>query len=124
MLFHQWNKLLSTPITKCGLCRSIRPRKIGLYRHEPPGTLDGEEEGAEMKLPHLYNTVTKAAGGNISKAAADLADRIEYDDDVRKEVAITIIALLLEPGFSEHQRTFLEATGGSLSDFVTKHCPT
>jgi hypothetical protein len=77
-----------------------------------------------MKLPHVYNTVTKTAGGNISKAAADLADRIEYDDDVRKEVAITIIALLLEPGFSEHQRTFLEATGGSLSDFVTKHCPT
>jgi hypothetical protein len=76
-----------------------------------------------MKLPNVYNAVVKASGGKIREAASLLADRIEYDDDLRKEVAITVIAMLAEPGFSEHQRIFQEDMGGSLSDFVIRHCP-
>jgi hypothetical protein len=77
-----------------------------------------------MKLPSIYNAVMKASGGKIREAAADLADRIEYDDDLRKEVAITLIGLMFQPGFEEHQRIFLEDTGSSLTDFVIRHCPT
>jgi hypothetical protein len=77
-----------------------------------------------MKLPHVFEAVMKASGGKIREAAADFADRIEYDDDLRKEVAITLIAMLAEPGFSEHQRIFQQNTESSLSDFVIKNRPT
>jgi hypothetical protein len=61
------------------------------------------------------------AEGRIGPAAAELADMLDYDDDLRRLAAVTLLALLFEPGFSQHCDTFAQDTGGPLGEFVAKH---
>ena len=63
------------------------------------------------------------SGGNIRLAAAHLAEKIEFDKQLRNAAATVLIALLFEPGLGEHRRLFKLDTGDTLDAFVERHCP-
>lgn len=59
--------------------------------------------------------------GRFGPAAAKLADRFDYDAELRTAAALAPLAFLSEPGVSAFRRTFEVDTGGTLEDFIARH---
>lgn len=74
-------------------------------------------------VPGAFNAVMAEAEGRFGRAAELLAERMEYDTELRAEAAALLIAGLLEPARSAHAQAFEMDTGGSVDDFVERYTP-
>lgn len=61
-------------------------------------------------------------GGQLGPGAMHLATMIDYDDELREAAAAVLLALLFEPGLSEHTRIFQQSNGRSIEAFIEGMC--
>ena len=76
-----------------------------------------------MRVHRAFNRAMKDSAGVFRVAAAQLAEELDYDEELREEAATLLIALLLAPGWGEHERVFKMDTGRTVAEFVQKHQP-
>lgn len=63
------------------------------------------------------------AAGDFRAGSMSLAQRLQWDDEMRCAVATTLLALFAEPGFTKHAELFEADTGAKLSEFVAGNRP-
>ena len=76
-----------------------------------------------MRVHRAFNRAMENSGGVFRVAAAQLAEELDYDEELREEAATFLIAMLMAPACGEHERAFEMANGVTVADFVQKHQP-
>lgn len=70
------------------------------------------------EIAQAFNSAMQESGGKLKVAAHLLAERLEDDEWVRCEAGALLIALLVQPGFAEHDRIFRLDVGKSIDEWV------
>ncbi len=70
-----------------------------------------------------FNNAMEQSKGKFPRAAAILAEDMEFDDALRVEAALVLIASMMQPGRGELERVFESDTGKTLDEFVSGFLP-
>ena len=70
-----------------------------------------------------FNNAMEQSKGRFPQAAAILAEEMEFDDSLRVEAALVLIASAMQPGRGELERVFQLDTGKTLDEFVSSFMP-
>ncbi len=75
------------------------------------------------RLACAFNNALEQSKGRFPKAGAILAEALEFDDSLRVEAALVLIASIMQPGRGELERIFQLDTGKTLDEFVARYLP-
>ena len=75
------------------------------------------------RLACAFNNAMEQSKGRFPKAAAILAEELEFDDSLRVEAALVLIASMMQPGRAELEPVFQLDTGKTLDEFVAGFLP-
>ena len=70
-----------------------------------------------------FNNAMHQSNGCFPKAAAILAEALEFDDALRVEAALVLLGSMMQPGLGELERVFELDTGKTLNEFVSGFRP-
>jgi hypothetical protein len=77
-----------------------------------------------MKLLILrWNEAIEHHGKKLKDVAADIADQIAADPELRNEAAAIVTMFFLQPGLDAHADAYKEDTGQHLGDSIHKIIP-
>lgn len=75
------------------------------------------------RFTHAFDNAMQQSKGRFPKAAAILAEDMEFDDALRVEAALVLLASMMQPGRDELERAFELDTGKTLDEFVDGFLP-